>query len=60
MGTLVVESPLPSARSIRSGRGLADLKPPPSPNYNLLRGMEMTVGKDRESVVSVSNVGVAF
>ncbi|KAF2472873.1 uncharacterized protein BDR25DRAFT_12114 [Lindgomyces ingoldianus] len=62
-----VEVPLGSARSVASTRSGRSLKPPPSPNYALLRGMEIPVrtggvGK-RESALSaspVSPVGVAF
>ncbi|KAF2193289.1 hypothetical protein K469DRAFT_288746 [Zopfia rhizophila CBS 207.26] len=55
---LAVESPLNSARSARS---LRSLKPPPSPNYGILRGMEMTAPQaGRMDASPVSPVGVAF
>lgn len=69
--SVVVERALGSARSIGSRKSL---KPPPSPNYGLLAGMEIAVGGGgmggaemglggmlkRESVSPVSPVGIAF
>ena len=52
---MMIEASLGSARSINSQRSL---KPPPSPNYGLLRGMEIAVGA--EGMPPVSPVGVAF
>lgn len=61
---LQVEAALGSARSVASNRSTRSLKPPPSPNYGLLQGMEIAVGGAphglRESVGPVSPVGVAF
>ncbi|KAF2848711.1 hypothetical protein T440DRAFT_454128 [Plenodomus tracheiphilus IPT5] len=57
---ITIEASLPSARSTRS------LKPPASPHYGLLRGMEITakdvgIGGQRMSVLpSPGAVGVAF
>ncbi|KAF2257827.1 hypothetical protein CC78DRAFT_171492 [Lojkania enalia] len=57
-----VEVPLGSARSSRSTRSL---KPPPSPNYGILAGMEMAVRSEKRRSEAftpspVSPVGVAF
>ncbi|KAI8941656.1 hypothetical protein NX059_002868 [Plenodomus lindquistii] len=57
---IAIESALPSSRSTRS------IKPPPSPHYGLLRGMEITakdvgVNGHRMSIMpSPGAVGVAF
>lgn len=51
---LAIEAPL------RSGRSIRDLKPPVSPNVNLLRGMEIVAKDVGMTMPSPGAVGVAF
>jgi hypothetical protein len=60
---MMVEAAMTSARSVRSLNSLRNSKPPPSPHYGLLRGMEMAMPASdsvRESYPPMSAVGLAF